>query len=130
MQVSQVIGNALLTYAVQRGLGKHTFYLSLEDASHAVKFEYIAGAWGIISPTFGRISYALFLLSVIHLLTTVRRVFLWVLIVLQVALNLLALIIEFVQCSPTSKVWNPTVPGDCLSVHVQTDIGFAQGGML
>ncbi|GAD93328.1 integral membrane protein [Paecilomyces variotii No. 5] len=127
--VSQVIGNGFVTYAVYRGLGQHSYYLSLEDRIQVVKYEYIGGAWGIISPTLGRISYALFLLSVLWLLTTVRRIFLWVLIALQVVLNLLALIIIFVQCHPTSRVWNPSVPGYCVSVDVQGDIGFAQGAI-
>jgi hypothetical protein len=128
VEVSQVIGNALITYAVHCGLGRHAFYLSLDERIHVVKFFYIAGAWGFISATFGRISFALFLLSVLYLLTTVRRIFLWALIVLQVVINLLAVIIEFVQCNPTPKLWNPTVPGHCLLLHVQTDIYFATGG--
>ncbi|KAL1886155.1 hypothetical protein Plec18167_000084 [Paecilomyces lecythidis] len=127
--VSQVIGNGLVTYAVYRGLGRPSYYLSLEDRIQVVKYEYIGGAWGIISPALGRISYALFLLSVLRLLTTVRRIFLWVLIALQVVVNLLALIIIFVQCHPTSRVWDPSVPGYCVSVHVQGDIGFAQGAI-
>lgn len=128
MEISQVIGNGLLTYSVHRGLGQHSNYLSFQDRVQVVRYEYIGAAWGIISPTLGRISYALFLLSVLWLLTTVRRIMLWILISLQVVLNFLAFIILFAQCHPTSRVWDPSVPGYCVSVNVQPDIGFAQGG--
>ncbi|KAJ9307388.1 hypothetical protein DTO217A2_3070 [Paecilomyces variotii] len=127
--ISQVIGNGLLTYSVHRGLGQHSNYLSFQDRVQVVRYEYIGAAWGIISPTLGRISYALFLLSVLWLLTTVRRIMLWILISLQVVLNFLAFIILFAQCHPTSRVWDPSVPGYCVSVNVQPDIGFAQGAI-
>ncbi|KAJ9297736.1 hypothetical protein DTO271G3_3957 [Paecilomyces variotii] len=46
-----------------------------------------------------------------------------------VVLNFLAFIILFVQCHPTSRVWDPSVPGYCVSVDVQPDVGFAQGAI-
>ncbi|KAL2013973.1 hypothetical protein VTN00DRAFT_1498 [Thermoascus crustaceus] len=125
--LSQVVNNVLITRAVSWGLGRHAFYLSQEQRMHAVRYEYLAASWAVVAPAFGRISFAVFLLVFLGLLTTVRRIVLWSLIVLQVVANVLAIIVMYAQCSPVSRIWDPTKPGSCWSPKIQSDIGFLQG---
>lgn len=112
------------------GLGRHALYLSQEQRMHAIRYEYLAASWAVIAPAFGRISFAVFLLVFLGLLTTVRRIVLWTLIVLQVVANVLAIIVMYAQCSPVSRIWDPTKPGSCWNPKIQSDIGFFQGGAL
>lgn len=95
---------------------------------YAVKYEFLAAAWAVVAPALGRVSFAVFLLVFLTLLTTVRRIFIWALIALQVVANALAVVAMYAQCSPVERVWDRTVPGSCWSMRIHVDIAFVQGG--
>jgi hypothetical protein len=102
--------------------------LDPEKAMLAVKWDYFAQPTAIMSPVIGRISFALFLLTVCGP-SRFRRWLMWVIIVTQFITGCICFMIIVFQCKPMESLWNPKVKGDCISLTVQEYNGYFQGGM-
>ncbi|KAI2632713.1 hypothetical protein GGS26DRAFT_557177 [Hypomontagnella submonticulosa] len=104
------LGNsAFLTMSSSWGLGKHIVF-------------------SIMSPGFGRISYAFLLLSLSPPNKT-RRVFLWTIITIQFVVDVAMVCISFAQCRPITGWWDHEVDADCWSPTVQQNAAFFQGSV-
>jgi hypothetical protein len=119
--------NILYTISVSYGTGRHQVYLTAEAASLAFKYNIISQVVGIFSITLARISFAMLLLAILSKPQRGLRLFIWTIIVCQIAINLVTIIYILVQCRPIVKLWDNTVPGTCLSPEIQTYFGFTQG---
>ena len=109
------------------GLGRHAYYINPLNLIELGKFDYISQFLVIISMLFSKISFCLFLLKLFA--THFRwRLFFYLLIAFITATYLAAAIVIFPQCTPTAKLWNPLLPGDCLSQATQIGVYHYQGG--
>lgn len=124
-----ITNNALITKAVHFGLGRHIQYLSPPEIMNTIKYQFISQPIGIISPTLGRVSFAIFMLRLVGPTHRAMRWILNVSICVTILINLLTCIIIFAQCRPIEKTWNSTLPGTCWGLTVQVNVSYVQGGI-
>ncbi|GAB1312629.1 hypothetical protein MFIFM68171_02839 [Madurella fahalii] len=125
------LGNSVfLTISSKWGLGQHLSVLQAdpERVMYTVKWVYLCEFFSILCPCFGRISFALLLLSIIPR-STPRRVFLWSVISVQFVVDVGTVIISFAQCRPIEAFWDRSVNGNCWPPYVQQYTGFTQGSV-
>lgn len=91
----------------------------------AVKLNWISQPFTIFSCGVGKISIA-FLLLRIMAKNKAREWFLYTLIALLIIINSICVGFIFGQCSPTRKLWEPSISGSCLDPSVQQQVGFFQ----
>lgn len=70
----------------------------------------IVGTFVLIAPALSKTS---FILTVSKISGPKLNIALWIIAVSMNVLQAAALIIQFVQCSPLEKVWNPLAKGTC-----------------
>ncbi|KAI9737834.1 MAG: hypothetical protein M1834_009203 [Cirrosporium novae-zelandiae] len=89
----------------------------------AIKYEYLSQPFGIACPTFGRISFAVYMLGLIGPVKW-RRWLLHGLIWSQVIVNSVTIILIFVQCEHVDAIWDREGAGGwCWDASVNTDFG-------
>ncbi|KAM3554240.1 hypothetical protein MY1884_006232 [Beauveria asiatica] len=122
------LGNAaLLSVSCYYGLGQNI--TSLDDPQRiamTIKYVYLCEFFSIMCPCFGRISFALMLLSLTPP-TVTRRGLLWTVIITAFIIDVGTLIISFSQCRPIAAFWDGRENPDCWPKEVQRDAGFFQG---
>ncbi|KAL3475963.1 hypothetical protein BJX99DRAFT_151052 [Aspergillus californicus] len=125
---SAIVCSALAEVAVHYGLGQHT--TDIADLSHrtqAVKYTVIAPNFSVISTTTGKISVTIFLLRLMGASAgTFQRWFLYILTLVSVIMNVLAIIAIIGFCRPAKKIWIPDTPGSCFSLNFQLVLGMSQ----
>lgn len=126
-----VIFASLLTISCSYGLGRHMESLDPYDRVQAMKWDFTAQAWGVLTPMFGRISFALSLMTLIGTSRLIRAI-LHSVIWMQVAAGISTVILIYVQCgSHIAGLWNPAVRAiaHCWSPNVQTYYGYFQSSV-
>ncbi|KAK3304122.1 uncharacterized protein B0T15DRAFT_230970 [Chaetomium strumarium] len=97
------------------------------DPARALQFNVLGQPWYLVSVTLSKISICLFFMD---LLRRARqwRILLAALVVVMAITNLAFALAGYLQCRPLEKMWDPDVPGDCLSgPGTQMSLGYAQG---
>ena len=94
-------------------------------------WNFTAQPFGILAGTVGRISFSVSLLRIIGPVDQVRKWMLLSLISFQLLVNIVTIILIFVQCGKTvDAIWDPslvkTAGAKCWSPDVQTYFGFFQ----
>ena len=79
-----------------------------------------------MTPVFGRISFALFLIQVLRK-NIKRRRFLYMIIVTQVIVNVTTSALILAQCRPLKSLWDTAVNVDCWGPQVQLYSSYFQG---
>ena len=92
-----------------------------------MKWEYIAQPAGIMSPTFSRIAFCLYLLRFIGTDKKKKNLF-WFFIISQLVVNLATLIEVIISCDQYAMLWDKNIKGRCWSPMIQAYLGFFQGG--
>ncbi|KAM7198234.1 hypothetical protein V8F20_006261 [Naviculisporaceae sp. PSN 640] len=93
--------------AIPHGFGRHNFYSSIEDQIETGRLLLVSQfpwGWGV---AFGKISIALLLMRFKR--TVPWKIFLWIMIIIQVLSALTANIIQLAQCRPIEASWNPMI---------------------
>lgn len=91
-----------------------------------MKFEMFSMIFGTLCGIFGRVSFAVFLLYFIQRVSRPRTYMVWVIIVLQVVINVLFLAIILAQCAPSVRgAWDA---GLCRTSGSVLAIQYVQGG--
>ena len=117
--------------AVSLGLGRHAYYLNVDQKIGAGEYEAISSAFSIMSLCFGKISICMSLLRILQGASWRKlKLTLYVTIIVVSIVNSAVTIMTLVQCRPITKIWNPSIPGSCLNIDVQKDLAYLQGGML
>ncbi|MCJ1343544.1 hypothetical protein MMC31_001739 [Peltigera leucophlebia] len=124
--LSGFMSGGLATRSVNWGFGKHIYYLSREQVSQAIKYQYMAQPFAYMALVFGRVSFAVSLLMIIAT-NKLRRWILYGLIIGQLLINIIFICLGLGQCSPPAKYWNPSIPGSCMSPRVIVAAGYVQG---
>ena len=96
-QLSGLVCTALVSSAVASGLGRHPQYLDPDQRFNALKFEIIEQPFVVLSPDFGRIPFAMFLIQILRKSMRQRR-FLYFTIVCQLIVNIITAILFVIQC--------------------------------
>ncbi|KAJ8067339.1 hypothetical protein OCU04_004692 [Sclerotinia nivalis] len=118
---------SLNTWGISFGIGRHVVFLTESQTAKALKAEFVSQPFGVISPTLGRISFAVHLTRLLGHSQNIRR-FLYFLIAQNALINFLALILIFFQCSNISYNWDRVGHKDqCWSVKTVAAIGYFQG---
>ena len=116
--------------ALDRGLGRHIFYLTPWQRQQQSKYNSIGQAFCIMSLSLCKTSLCITLLRIVQ---GSNRVFMkWLLYTILVLVNVVNIIIVvtlFEQCQPTSKVWNSAILGKCWAFPIELDLAVLQGGM-
>lgn len=121
-----LINTSLITAAIHWGIGRHIQYLEPAHIVTAIRFEFLAQPWGILAPTFARVSFSFYLMKFIGQSKPMKWA-LWQVIVVQTLSNLVTIILILVQCQHLASLWNPSVKGHCWSPRIQVNSGYAQG---
>lgn len=98
-----------------------------------MKYITIQEGLAVTSPTFGRISFAIFLIMLLGPTAWIKRYILYFIVGTQVVINVVTLIQIYTQCgSHPSALWDPAVAriAHCESPEVETIIGYVQSGKL
>ncbi|KAH7123585.1 integral membrane protein [Dendryphion nanum] len=123
------LGNsAFCTVAVHFGLGQHLTSLSPYQVKFSIKYVYLCEFFSIMSPCFGRISFAFLLMQLVPPTKWPNR-FLWTVVWLQFAVDIATVIVSFAQCWPISDFWENPEDKNCWSPKVQLYTGFFQGSV-
>ena len=93
---------------------------------YSIKWVYLCEFFSIMSPGFGRISFAFLLLELTPPVKWRRR-FLLTIIAIQFIVDVGTVIISFSQCRPIAGFWNPHIQAHCWPPKVQEYTGFFQG---
>ncbi|OJI95839.1 hypothetical protein ASPVEDRAFT_35148 [Aspergillus versicolor CBS 583.65] len=126
--VCQGVASALCTASTHYGLGASVMSLSYSKIVNVLKFVMISMPFGVLAPLFGRISFILFLLSSVITVHNPRRKWLWVLVGLQLVINIIPCILQFTQCQPASALWDPlSLIQKCQGAVVVQKYGYFQG---
>ncbi|KAL2837005.1 hypothetical protein BJY01DRAFT_221415 [Aspergillus pseudoustus] len=109
--VSLAIAVSINTYIVSLGFGSHRWTISDENLKTINLYTILVAAFGIISTTTSKTSFALTL----HRITTsawMKYFLIFVIISINISMNLVW-IFGFAKCTPVQRVWDKTVPGTC-----------------
>ncbi|KAM3075338.1 hypothetical protein ACMFMF_006013 [Clarireedia jacksonii] len=118
---------SLNTWGITFGLGRHYWYLTDFQRQQAMRAEFISQPFGIISSTFGRISFAVYLLPLVAHCRH-RRWFLYLLILQNAVVNMFTIILILSQCSNIQFNWDREAhAGECRNSSIQRDMGLFQG---
>ncbi|KAF2658530.1 hypothetical protein K491DRAFT_676349 [Lophiostoma macrostomum CBS 122681] len=110
-----ICNSIFCTISVHWGLGRHIQFLNPEQIKLSIKYVYLCEFFSIMSPCFGRISYAFLLLQIIPPTIGPKR-FLWTIIGIQFV----------VDCQPIYEFWGPNSKDHCWDPRVQQYTGFFQ----
>lgn len=105
---------------VGHGGARHIYYLTPSQLSNAVKFNWMAQAFGITIVGTGKISTALLMLKIMGP-SLWRKWFLYISVVLTLIFTILAALFAFVQCDPPRALWEKVPGAKCWDPKINTD---------
>ncbi|KAI1396280.1 hypothetical protein F4819DRAFT_500361 [Hypoxylon fuscum] len=119
-----------LTISSAWGLGQHMEILQSQPnhIMYTIKWVYLCEFFSILSPGFGRISFAFLLLGLMPPSKTQRRV-LWAIICVQFIVDVGTIIVSFSQCRPMYGFWDDSIGADCWPPYIQEYTGYFQGSV-
>lgn len=113
LQVFFVLGNSLITYMVHNGGGRHVWYLSEDQILLAEKWSYISLVPILIVYATAKTSVALLTLRFMGGVSVWRKSLLFFIIGSVIVVNLLTIILIFVQCRPSHALWMKVDSASC-----------------
>lgn len=117
----------MATVAVNLGFGRRVGTLEPSDVSRIIEYDYFTQTFGIAGGTIGRVSFIVYIIGLLGVSIS-HRVILWTLVVLQPIVNLVFVLIIFLQCPGLgSGIWEHSGKVRCWSPHVQAYYGYFQG---
>lgn len=121
----------LITMSVHYGFGRHMDFLEPQALSATLHWGMMSFLGGYLSPLFGRISFCVFLLSIVWKHPRIPRWPLYVFILIQFCFNTVTAVLTYAQCGThLSDIWDLNLPSmyrDCLDFKVQTYWNYAAG---
>ncbi|KGO73073.1 hypothetical protein PITC_098110 [Penicillium italicum] len=123
-----LVCSSLVQVAVSYGLGRHLSDIPDVDRQvQAIKYTVIAPNFSVLSTTTGKISVTIFLLRLMgQAASAPRRWFLYIIMAVSIAWNVLAIVVIIGFCRPPERIWNSKVDGSCFSLNLQLVAGTSQ----
>ncbi|KAK0319594.1 hypothetical protein LTR54_007208 [Friedmanniomyces endolithicus] len=95
---STLVYSVAIQLSYHYGLGRHYEYLTIQTSFLLLKWAYVAFAFCIVGPLAGRVSFTLYLLSIIGNARHGIRYWLWSLAALQTVMNVTLLTVTYSIC--------------------------------
>ena len=131
-QVLYISTTIALTFNIAHGGARHLYYLTPSEIEYTTRVTWIENPIGIMAVVTAKISVAFLILRIMGPSTVWRKWSLYVCIILNFIIAVLACILTFVQCNPPRALWEPPsqVPGaKCWNPKHQADYAiFSSGG--
>ncbi|KAK5131242.1 hypothetical protein LTR08_001211 [Meristemomyces frigidus] len=124
---------ATVSIAVQYGLGRHIQYLDAAQRTIVLRAGIFTLLWAYLSPMTGRIAFCVTLLFLTGTDPRVKKLPIWIIIFLQLAVNICTVVVFYTQCGDRlDLLWagneNPAEYfANCEVASVQTNFGYFQG---
>ncbi|PQE19570.1 integral membrane protein [Rutstroemia sp. NJR-2017a WRK4] len=115
------------TLSVHYGLGRSLQTLTKTQISNTKKWVYFGNIFSTLSAGFGRIAFAFLLLALLHPTWGKRRGLLWTIITLKFIVDVVAVVVSFLQCRPMNGYWDKDVNATCMPMVV-VRVTYFQGG--
>lgn len=129
MQVMNILNFIFQILAVENGLGRHMFYLQLQNIVNIGLYFHIIEVLYVLTTAVVKISACLFLLRIMARGTSkTLRCFLYILMGILLVLCVATAIVILIQCIPLQAGWDPRIKGKCWSYSQVLGIGYAQNG--
>ncbi|KAI9730960.1 MAG: hypothetical protein M1818_008035 [Claussenomyces sp. TS43310] len=129
--VLALIATVFLTISVEFGLGRHLTDLVASDPELIPKnqfYQWMFTTFAIVAIALGKIAIIVFILQIEGSSVKGRRKYiLYIFAVSNIIINIIILPIIWCQCSPTAKVWNNSLPGNCAGRKRNELYGYFQG---
>ncbi|KAH0362505.1 hypothetical protein KCU65_g7975, partial [Aureobasidium melanogenum] len=113
------------------GLGRHVFYLEPANRYLALKYGFLSLVWSYFCPMLGRLSFCAFLLCVADTDPRTKKWPIWMFIVLQIIVNVLASVLLLATCGNHLDGLFALDLGSyftyCLPVEIQTNYAYFAG---
>ncbi|KAI5917161.1 hypothetical protein F4810DRAFT_697611 [Camillea tinctor] len=116
-----IITLSLCTVLVHYGLGRHIYYIPVEDRMELARWNWIVQPFGILTLPIGKISVVLLLERIMGPTSLRRRWFLWVNMFLFTASMVSSSILSFAQCNPPRALWSQVSEAICLNPAIQAN---------
>ena len=113
-----MVSTALQSVSVGLGLGKHNADINPDTFQGVVMYSYIAGFCSILATLWSKTSFAITLLRISNGWV---KVLIWFIIIATNMVFGASATIQWVQCWPVAKLWDPSVLGSCLPSVVVKD---------
>ena len=120
-QVLFIILASFTTHLASIGGCRHLFYLSPQQQSQAVKYNWISQPWGIFGFATAKISVALLILRIMGPNSVWRKWILYGCMASVFIINAIGSILTFVQCNPPRALWTPNIHSHCWDPKIQSD---------
>ncbi|TKX20156.1 hypothetical protein C1H76_7657 [Elsinoe australis] len=121
--------SALLTLACLYGIGNDVGKLSFPGLFEALKYLFIGITMGLVSTALAKLSIIALLIQVSTKQQKKRRLFLWAVGVVIVAVQIAQLVITLTQCQPYDRLWNRAKDGNCDGQLRAGQFSWFQGGI-
>ena len=116
-----------MTVGVHKGFGRHVWDVPPSEVSTIVLFDYLTQSFGLAASCLGRVGCIIYVVNLLGSKRT-HKMILWVTAALQVATNVISIIILFLQCpGHGSAIWNEPGKQKCWNVHVQAYYAYFLG---
>ncbi|KAL8870791.1 MAG: hypothetical protein Q9174_003244 [Haloplaca sp. 1 TL-2023] len=127
--ITGLIAQAMVTVSALSGLGNHIYLLWGPQLVKALLWSWIGQISAINAIGFGKIAVIAFLLRIQERNSTFKKAawFLYFIAISNVVININQSIMILLQCSPSQKLWDLSVPGSCYHVERTNHVGYFQG---
>lgn len=119
----------LQCYGTKFGMGRHTYFLLPEEIVLAAKWRIIAAASAVVSLAVPKFAIVILLKRIVAQTRRRSIVILYFLTALNSVLSFIVVLVLFLECSPPSASWDPSIPHSCWSRHVVPSFTIFVGGM-
>lgn len=113
--------------SVNKGLGRHIFYLGPEAAMQSTKLAFLSNPLVFLASAWPNISVAISLHR-IFVPQPRQLIFLYGIPILQCLFTFICSIITYTSCSPLEGLWNPAIPHTCLPYAPVAGLLYFNGG--
>lgn len=118
----------MITLGIQYGFGQKVGDINAANVPKVIMFDYLTQTFALAGGALGRISFIVFVIGLLVSKQSHRVIF-WGLVAMQVLVNLMFIIILFVQCpGHASAIWEHSDKSKCWNTKVQAYYGYFQGG--
>ncbi|KAK0301577.1 hypothetical protein LTR82_018238 [Friedmanniomyces endolithicus] len=128
-QITAVFTECFLTVSVVYGTGNHQGLLTPSDLMRCNLWSWIGQIMAIISLVFGRFAVIAFLFALQAPIYPRWRLSVFFVGAAQAIINIIEIGLILHQCTPTRKLWDPSVQGTCYNIEICSKVGFLQGSI-
>lgn len=124
-----MVGQVLQTIATRSGLANHMHQLTMAQFVTAMKWAWLGQIVILNGIGFGKVAICAFLLRIQDRSNAKGKWFLYFVAISGLIINLDQTILMLVQCTPSARQWDRSLPGTCDHVQRTAHVGYFQGSM-